>query len=159
MGIRKSEFVAKNQFLWRKHLSNFMCQCIWRCQKEHSFTSRLEINWLSKMCLCTLHNLLSSSYLIVLWVTLFLIKHWSVPIFIIKYLFLQLVIYLRPNLKNLNRVAKPPKTGSNWAKTKISKHLQYNFKWNQPCLRRGSNSLNSASGVLLKVIMNKNLCF
>jgi len=27
-----------------------------------------------------------------------------------------------PNLKNINRVAKPPKTGYEWAPAKISKH-------------------------------------
>ena len=33
---------------------------------------------------------------------------------------------LRPNLNNLNRVAEPPKTCSNWAPAQISKH---DFKW------------------------------
>ena len=52
----------------------------------------------------------------------------------------------RSNLKNLNRVADPPKTGSDFERRLKSRSTKYNFKWNQPCLNRGSNSLNSASG-------------
>ena len=40
-----------------------------------------------------------------------------------KYIEIQIRICdLRPNLKNLNRFAEPPKTGSNWAPALISKH-------------------------------------
>ena len=56
---------------------------------------------------------------------------------------------LRPNLNNLNQKLVPIK------RRLKSRNTEYNFKWNhQPCLsrvsnlRRGSNSLNSASGVL-----------
>ena len=43
---------------------------------------------------------------------------------------------------NLSRVLNPPKTGLNEFK---SWNIEYNFKWNQQYLSRGSNSLNSAS--------------
>ena len=52
---------------------------------------------------------------------------------------------LSPNLKNLNRVAELQK---NWFRMSAGSNLEmtkYHFKWNQPCLRRGSNSLNSVS--------------
>ena len=48
------------------------------------------------------------------------------------------------NLKNLNRVAEPPKTVPIEHRLK-SRNIEYNFKWNQQCLSRVSNSLNSAS--------------
>ena len=56
---------------------------------------------------------------------------------------------LRSNLKNLNCVAEPPKTGFNWAPAQISEH------WTQACLsrdsnlKRGSNYSNSASVLIL----------
>ena len=59
---------------------------------------------------------------------------------------------LSPNLKNLNRVAELHKNrfrsraGSNLETT------EHNFKWNQSCLRRGSNSLNSVSWPLFMYI-------
>ena len=43
---------------------------------------------------------------------------------------------------NLSRGLNLPKTGFNWKK---SWKIEYNFKWNQPYLSRGSNSSNSAS--------------
>ena len=58
-----------------------------------------------------------------------------------------------PNLMNLSRVSNPPKTSFDWAPAYIFKNYSYNFKWNQSYLsrglnlNRGSNSLNSYSGV------------
>ena len=52
-----------------------------------------------------------------------------------------------PNLIILSRVSNPPKPVSIERQLKSWK-IEYNFKWNQPYLIRGSNSLNSASGLL-----------
>ena len=57
---------------------------------------------------------------------------------------------LRTNLKNLNRIAEPPKPVPTERQLK-SRNTEDNLKWNQPCLSRVyylrccSNSLNPAS--------------
>ena len=60
---------------------------------------------------------------------------------------------LCPNFMNLSRVSNPPKTGFIERRFKSWK-IEYNFKWNQPYLSRGSNSINLASGPTFKKSQN-----
>ena len=55
---------------------------------------------------------------------------------------------LNPNFLNLSRCLKSTKTRSQLS-AGINFETQKQFKWNQPYLSRGSNSLNSASGLVL----------
>ena len=50
---------------------------------------------------------------------------------------------------NLNRVSNPQKKQVLIERRLKSFNIEYNFKWNQPYLSRGSNSLNSAYGKAL----------